>query len=89
MPRAEPARLVGLFVLAGSVAIFLWLFLRPPALPPEPEPPPGPRLVALDFAALAGWADDSHGNALPALRRSCELLLQKAPERSLGADLLL
>ena len=86
MPRDEPARLVGLFVLAGSVAIFLWLFLRPPAPPPELERPPGPRLVALNFAALAGWADDTLGDALPALRRSCKRLLTQAPERSLGAD---
>jgi membrane-bound lytic murein transglycosylase A len=62
----------------------------PPALPPAAAPPPPPPVVPLalqptTFAALPGWADDGHADALPALKRSCVKLKTGAERPPFGS----
>ena len=40
----------------------------------------------VDFADLPGWSQDAHGEALPALRRSCDRLLSREETRPVGPD---
>lgn len=50
-----------------------------------PEAPPERlTLKPVRFADLAGWADDRHGEALGAFRRSCARLMRLAPETPLA-----
>lgn len=75
---------------ACGVALRLWLLQPfPPEAPiPPPPPPKAPPPDRLDlapatFADLSGWDDDTLGDALPALRRSCAGRLAN-PGKSLG-----
>ncbi len=52
-----------------------------------PEPSPDvetARYVPARFAELSGWAEDDLDGALPALRRSCQLVVQRAPDSPVG-----
>ncbi|WP_119169390.1 murein transglycosylase A [Algihabitans albus] len=40
----------------------------------------------VDFADLPGWTEDSHAEALPPLRRSCDRLLRRDDTLSVGPD---
>ncbi len=55
---------------------------------PEKAPSPVDELVTLplDFDQLPGWADDSHGAVMPAVRESCKKLNSQPGERSLGGN---
>lgn len=57
------------------------------AAPPAPVAPADDRLTltATGFDRLPGWSEDTHGAAVPALRRSCGRLEKLPAERSLGA----
>jgi len=64
----------------------LWLAAcerRPAEAPPEALPD-SLTLTPVDFAALPGWSDDSHAEALPALLRSCGRLAGVPDGRALG-----
>lgn len=76
-----PARRSGAFARAGAPAAALWLAAC------AVDTPTDERLAwtPTEFAALPGWADDCHAEALPALRRSCERLARRADTDSLGA----
>ena len=59
----------------------------PPATPPVTSAtPPAMSLVPVTYAMLPGWSDDSHGLALPALRRSCQRIAQMPAGQRLGGD---
>jgi membrane-bound lytic murein transglycosylase A len=60
----------------------------PPLPPPLPAAPPSDRfsLVPVSFQQLPGWRDDRLEEALPALRRSCDRLMQLPADRAIGAD---
>lgn len=55
---------------------------------PSEVPPDAPRILfePVDFADLPGWSQDAHGEALPALRRSCDRLLSREETRPVGPD---
>jgi membrane-bound lytic murein transglycosylase A len=44
------------------------------------------RLVKADYADLAGWNLDELGDAIPALRKSCNLFLLREPEEKVGPN---
>jgi len=56
--------------------------------PKAPEPPPPQKLVleSVAPAAIPGWAEDRHAEALRPFLRSCERLARLPPERALGPD---
>ena len=41
-------------------------------------------LVKVDYADLEDWDLDEHGKAVPALRKSCDLLLRRGPREKVG-----
>ena len=57
-------------------------------VPKAPEAPPPARLglEAVSPAAIAGWPEDRHADALPAFLKSCERLARLPPDRTLGPD---
>ncbi len=55
-----------------------------PTAEPEEQIPDGFRLTAVSFEELPGWANDNLAKALPALRRSCEVLSDSEPDRPVG-----
>ncbi|MEE8392946.1 MAG: MltA domain-containing protein, partial [Rhodospirillales bacterium] len=66
--------------------------LKPvPSPPPQPaaqpiiKPAAGLKLSAVSFRDLAGWAEDSHGAALIAFRRSCKALLKPSHDSLVAA----
>ena len=74
-----------------STSFAIWCFRRDV----EPEPPvviePEPLedrlvLVPADFEELEGWRDDRAAEALPALRRSCEVFSRRDPTAGIGPD---
>jgi membrane-bound lytic murein transglycosylase A len=60
----------------------------PPALAPPAAPPPPDRLglIPIAFNQLPGWNQDRLAEALPALRRSCDKILQLPGDRAIGND---
>jgi membrane-bound lytic murein transglycosylase A len=54
------------------------------ALPPETIAGPAGIYTVVGFDALPGWRDDALGEALPAVRRSCDKLMAMASTRRLG-----
>jgi len=77
--------LVGAAVLLAACA--------PAPKPPLPVPPtptvekPGQvQLRRWAFSALAGWADDRHGEALVAFKKSCASMLRRPADRTLAAN---
>lgn len=44
------------------------------------------QLVATTFGALQGWSQDRHGEAVPALKKSCAKLMTLPDDRRLGAN---
>lgn len=56
-----------------------------PAAPPAAQPPAPPAPLT-GFAALPGWRADTHSDALPAWRRTCERLLRAPDDRPIGPD---
>lgn len=69
-----------LFLLAGALALFF--LLR------TPRPDLGVRYLPANFADLPGWAEDDHGAALDALRRSCVRRLALPAERPVEPEAL-
>jgi membrane-bound lytic murein transglycosylase A len=57
-----------------------------PPGPAAPAPPPEPKLVLerVGFGDLPGWADDRHGEAIPAFLRSCDKLAKLADDARVG-----
>ncbi len=83
MPRAGLAVILGALLFLAACA--------PAALPeratePEPSPPRKDQLVLrpASFADLPGWRNDRQGAALQAFLRSCDKLLRRASDASLG-----
>ena len=77
-------------VLASLLLSGLWLVAcerktvkAPPEKPPEALPTRA-TYTPVGFAALAGWAEDAHAEALPALLRSCGRLKSVPDDRELG-----
>jgi membrane-bound lytic murein transglycosylase A len=78
--------------LAASIAaLVLAGCVEPPPAPPSPPPatslpPASPRLVLTPagFADLPGWRDDDPAQAVPALLRSCPVLIAGADGGLLG-----
>ena len=64
--------LVGLAALVASCA-------------PREEPPDKLVLSRVSYQSLAGWIQDSQGQALDALRKSCARLVGLPDDRSMGA----
>lgn len=58
--------------------------------PKEPPVAPAARMLLDEtvFVDLPGWADDRLGEALPAIRRSCALLIAQPDDRAVGPDRL-
>lgn len=52
------------------------------ACAPTKPSPDKLHLSPVSFSDLPGWANDRHGDALPALRRSCDALPARAPQAS-------
>ncbi len=62
---------------------------KPPAPPaPPPEPPARLVLAPSTFADIPGWGADRHGEALPALLRSCARLARLPDTQAIGNDAL-
>ena len=61
---------------------------KPPAVTPpiaeKPDKPGQAQLRRWTFAALSGWADDRHGEALVAFQKSCAKILSRPADRQLG-----
>jgi membrane-bound lytic murein transglycosylase A len=57
-------------------------------VPAVQAPPPPDRLLLapVAFAALPGWRDDRHAEALASFRRSCPVLLALPPEQPIDPD---
>lgn len=54
---------------------------------PAPSAPPAvPRVVLtpVEYAGLPGWNEDFFGQALPALKRSCDIFLRQADDKPVG-----
>ncbi|PWR20557.1 murein transglycosylase A [Zavarzinia compransoris] len=68
--------------LAAGLAV-AGVLLTAPKAPPATETPVL-ALVPARFADLPGWTDDRAEEAWPAFRLSCERLLKRKPETSLG-----
>ena len=65
--------------------------LTPPACVDEPAEVPPPRhdqlkLTSVAWAALPGWPDDRHAEAIPSLLRSCARLAELADGEPVGTD---
>lgn len=43
-------------------------------------------LLRVDYADLADWDLDEHGEAIPALRKSCDLFLRRDPKEKVGPN---
>lgn len=56
----------------------------PPAAATASTPPDHLDLAAVGFDALPGWDDDALGQAIPALRRSCEAIADAPPRQPVG-----
>ena len=59
---------------------------QPPAVaePPAAAKPQQVQLRQWSFAALSGWADDRHGEALGAFQKSCASILKRPQNRALA-----
>ncbi len=53
-----------------------------------PGAPPPHRLVAIGYDELPGWPDDRHGEAVAALRRSCDVFALKPDAAVVGTGLV-
>ncbi len=53
-----------------------------------PSEPPPAHLVAVGYDDLPGWSEDRHAEAIPALRRSCEVFAMKPDAAALGTGLV-
>ncbi len=51
-------------------------------------PPPAARLVAIGYGELPGWRQDRHAEAVPALRRGCEVFAMKSDAAVVGTALV-
>ena len=79
--RGRRAAPLGVLAIAAAATL-----VYSALVPPPPKPPDRLVLVRTDFAALAGWADDSHAEAMPALARSCARIMRRADDESLGPN---
>lgn len=62
---------------------------KPPVIAtptPTPEKPGQVQLRQWSFGALAGWAEDRHGEALVAFQKSCASMLRRPADRNLAAN---
>ncbi len=59
---------------------------KAPAKPAEEAAEPSALLEPRDFAALPGWQEDAVAEALPALRRSCDRLLRRGDDATVGRN---
>ena len=66
--------------IAAAAALMYAVFVTPP------KPPDRLVLVREDFAALAGWSEDSHADAMPAVARSCARIARRADTDSMGPN---
>jgi membrane-bound lytic murein transglycosylase A len=88
MPAARP--ILAVLLLAATLAA---CERKPAEQPPPPEPPaaepaadPALQLTRAAFIDLPGWSADDPAAALPALRRSCDRLLRRPNDASVGRD---
>ena len=56
------------------------------APPVVPAPPAQRTLQAVDFTALDGWQTDDLAAALPALKTSCDKIVEMSPTQPIGRD---
>ena len=70
---------IGILAVAAVAAIVYALFVSPP-----PKPPDRLVLARAGFEALAGWAEDAHAEAMPAVARSCARLARRADSDGVG-----
>ena len=75
---AAPLGIVGIAAVAAIVYAVL--------VSPPPKPLDQLVLVRADFAALAGWAEDAHAAAIPAMARSCARLARRGDGDAVGPD---
>lgn len=77
-----------------AVAIALFAAACAPIPTPTPTPTLAPKtgrqvpatFIATTFSELQGWNLDRHGEAVPALKKSCAKLMTLPDDRSLGAN---
>lgn len=86
------ALLVGTVIGAAAALSFIRQQAPPEtAAPSEPEQPPAPKpdttvsYTPVEVESLPGWNEESIGEALPALHRSCARLKTQAPDRTIGS----
>ena len=77
--RRRGAAVLGILAIAAAAALVYSAFV-----PPLPPPPDRLVLVRESFAALAGWAEDSHAEATPAFLRSCARIERRADGDDMG-----
>ena len=70
--------------MKNSFAALVLLFLTGCVLFAPPPAPEKLQLSAVSFEDLPGWQSDNVGEALPALRRSCDVIAKKAPDQAMG-----
>lgn len=80
--------------LVLPVAALCFVAACAPISTPAPVPAPDiktgrplpAQFLATTFSALKGWNQDRHGEAVPALKKSCAKLMTLPDDRSLGAN---
>jgi membrane-bound lytic murein transglycosylase A len=79
-------------ILGGALLLAACVTGRPPGAPVEPAPAPSAEagdalyLTPASYEQVPGWAEDPMSAALPALLRSCQKLVEKAPETPVGPN---
>ncbi len=82
---------MALLVGAGLVAALVKRMQPPPPpvrLVPAPKVAPVAAYTPINVNELPGWTQDSAALALPALKRSCQKLLDMAPDSTVGRDVI-
>jgi membrane-bound lytic murein transglycosylase A len=80
-PFRRAALLAGLALLTACELVEP---TEPPAVPPPATPPAAAHYQAVPVAELPGWDGDAMGDALPALRGSCERIAALPAARLMG-----
>lgn len=81
MPDSFPRRLIGFALIVIGTVVLWWLVVSWPEKEPESPPVAGVTMSLADFAALPGWQDDGHGEALAAFQASCTRRLTLPADR--------
>jgi len=79
--RGRKSAPLGILLIAAAAAIGYAIFVLP-----SPKPPDRLVLARASFAALAGWADDSQAEAMPAFARSCARIARRADADALDRN---